>query len=117
VPPVETRVALPAEPLRQALVAVVQNAFDASSPDQHVAIRMEHGPGLRVQVVDHGRGMDAEELACATDPFFTTKPAGAGLGLGLFLVRAFVDQMGGSLRVNSTPGVGTTVELTLPVTT
>lgn len=117
IPPVDSKVALPAEPLRQALVAVLQNAFDASSPDQHVAIRMEHGPGLRVEVVDHGRGMDAAELACATDPFFTTKPPGAGLGLGLFLVRAFVDQMGGSLRVDSTPGAGTTVELTLPATT
>lgn len=115
-PPAGAKVALPAEPLRQALVAVLQNAFDASAPDQHVAIRLQHERGLRVEVVDRGRGMDGAELAHATDPFFTTKPPGAGLGLGLFLVRAFVDQMGGSLRVDSTPGVGTTVTLTLPAT-
>ena len=58
--------------------------------------------------------MSGEEVARAGEPFFTTKPPGAGLGLGLFLVRAFADQMGGTLRVRSALGQGTTVVLELP---
>jgi two-component system, sensor histidine kinase RegB len=105
---------VPAEPLRQALVALLRNAFDASSPDQRVTMRVEHVNGLRVEVIDLGRGMDDAEVARAGEPFFSTKPAGAGLGLGLFLVRAFADQMGGTLRLSSRPGAGTCAVLDLP---
>jgi two-component system, sensor histidine kinase RegB len=114
VPPSTQVVDVPAEPLRQALIALLRNAFDASGPDQRVTMRLEPGNGLRVEVIDHGRGMDEAEAARAGEPFFTTKPAGAGLGLGLFLVRAFVDQMGGTLRLHSEPGAGTSVILELP---
>jgi two-component system sensor histidine kinase RegB len=105
---------VPAEPLRQALVALLRNAFDASLPDQRVTMRVEQGTGFRVEVIDRGRGMDDTEIARAGEPFFTTKPTGAGLGLGLFLVRAFADQMGGSLSLRSTPGAGTSAILELP---
>jgi two-component system sensor histidine kinase RegB len=105
---------VPAEPLRQALVALLRNAFDASLPDQRVTMRVEQGNGFRVEVIDRGRGMDDTEIARAGEPFFTTKPTGAGLGLGLFLVRAFADQMGGSLSLRSTPGAGTSAILELP---
>jgi two-component system sensor histidine kinase RegB len=59
--------------------------------------------------------MAAEEAARAGEPFFTTKPPGAGLGLGLFLARAFADQMGGSLRWQTAEGKGTSVILDVPV--
>ena len=107
-------IAAPAEPLRQAVIALVQNAFDASAPDQHVSLRVEQGDGVRLEVVDHGRGMTGDDVTRAGEPFFTTKAPGAGLGLGLFLVRAFAGQMGGTLRVQSTLGQGTTVVLELP---
>ena len=106
--------AVPAEPLRQVLVALLRNAFDASSADQRVALRVAAENGVRVEVIDRGRGMNDEEASRAGEPFFTTKPAGAGLGLGLFLVRAFADQMGGTLRLTSTPGQGTSAILHLP---
>ncbi len=106
--------AVPAEPLRQVLVALLRNAFDASSADQRVALRVAAENGVRVEVIDRGRGMNEEEASRAGEPFFTTKPAGAGLGLGLFLVRAFADQMGGTLRLTSTPGQGTSAILHLP---
>lgn len=105
---------VPAEPLRQALIALLRNAFDASTSEQRVTLRIEPGECVRVEVVDRGRGMDGVEVSRAGEPFFTTKPAGSGLGLGLFLVRAFVDQMGGTLRLHSTPGEGTSVVLQLP---
>jgi len=114
VPPSTLVVDVPVEPLRQALIALLRNAFDASRPDQRVTMRLEQANGLRVEVIDHGRGMDDAEAARAGEPFFSTKPPGAGLGLGLFLVRAFVDQMGGTLRLRSAPGAGTSVVLELP---
>ena len=105
---------VPAEPLRQAVIALLRNAFDASNPDQRVMMRIEGTNGLRLEVIDHGRGMNDAERARAGEPFFTTKPAGAGLGLGLFLVRAFADQMGGSFSLRSLPGTGTSAILELP---
>jgi two-component system sensor histidine kinase RegB len=108
---------VPAEPLRQALIALLRNAFDASQPDQRVTMRLEQRNGLRVEVIDRGRGMNEIDVARAGEPFFSTKSAGAGLGLGLFLVRAFADQMGGTMQLHSTPGVGTSVVLELPART
>jgi CheY-like chemotaxis protein len=58
--------------------------------------------------------MDAKTLARAHEPFFTTKPAGVGTGLGLPMARGFAEQSGGALQVESTPGIGTTVTLWLP---
>ena len=108
---------LPAEPLRQTIVALVRNAFDASATDQRVSLAIARvGQGLQVDVVDRGRGMSAQEVAHAGEPFFTTKAPGAGLGLGLFLARAFASQVGGSLQWRSSAGTGTTVTLSLPVT-
>ena len=107
-------IAAPAEPLRQAVVALVQNAFDASSPDQPVLLKVEQAGGVRLEVVDHGHGMPPDTVARAGEPFFTTKPYGSGLGLGLFLARAFADQMGGTLTVQSNVGHGTSVVLELP---
>jgi two-component system sensor histidine kinase RegB len=116
--PHETEVLdVPAEPLRQALIALLRNAFDASRPDQRVTMRLEQRNGLRVEVIDHGRGMNELEVTRAGEPFFSTKAAGGGLGMGLFLVRAFADQMGGTMRLQSTPGAGTSVVLELPART
>ena len=74
----------------------------------------EQPGGVRLEVVDHGHGMAPDTAARAGEPFFTTKPYGAGLGLGLFLARAFADQMGGTLTVQSVVGHGTSVVLELP---
>ena len=64
---------------------------------------------------DTGEGMDEVTLKRATEPFFTTKGAGRGTGLGLSMVDGLVAQSGGAMRINSHQGAGTTVELWLPV--
>lgn len=71
------------------------------------------GEWIRIDVVDTGIGMDAETLANAMEPFFTTKPRGRGTGLGLALAREFAERSGGMLRIESTPGVGTRASLLL----
>ena len=53
--------------------------------------------------------MDRETAARAREPFFTTKPVGQGLGLGLYLAETLAERLDGGLEIDSTPGVGTTV--------
>ncbi|WP_270936547.1 hybrid sensor histidine kinase/response regulator, partial [Falsiroseomonas oryzae] len=72
------------------------------------------GEYVRLAVRDTGAGMDPATLARATEPFFTTKPAGLGTGLGLAMARGFAEQSGGGLAIESAPGRGTTVTLWLP---
>jgi len=69
-----------------------------------------------IEITDTGTGMDEATLAQALDPFFTTKEAGIGSGLGLPMVQGFAAQSGGAVRLSSAPGAGTTVELWLPET-
>ena len=69
---------------------------------------------MAVSVSDTGIGMTDDVLARVFEPFFTTKEVGRGTGLGLAMVRDFMRQSGGHVRLASAPGVGTTVELLLP---
>jgi PAS domain S-box-containing protein len=73
------------------------------------------GRYIRIAIADTGVGMDAETVRRAVEPFFSTKGVGKGTGLGLSMVYGFAAQLGGALRLSSTPGVGTTAELWLPV--
>ncbi len=68
-----------------------------------------------IRVSDTGQGMEPTVLERAFDPYFTTKPSGAGSGLGLSMVYGFVKQSGGQTVITSRPGAGCTVSLYLPV--
>ncbi|MBL0407371.1 PAS domain-containing protein [Microvirga aerilata] len=74
------------------------------------------GSYIRLSVADTGTGMDAETLKRAVEPFFSTKGIGRGTGLGLSMVHGLAAQLGGTLTINSKPGLGTNVELWLPAT-
>lgn len=106
---------VPVQATARALQMLIRNALDASPPPAPVTVVVDVAPGVvKLVVRDTGAGMTAEARQRAGEPFFTTKPAGAGLGLGVFLVRTFAEQRGGQLDLASLPGVGTTATLTLP---
>lgn len=85
--------------------------------DEHfspAADRVNSKEYVSVSVSDTGTGMSREVANKAFEPFFTTKPPGMGTGLGLSQVYGFVKQSDGDVRIDSTPGVGTTVTIYLP---
>jgi len=101
--------------LIQVFVNLVSNACDASAPGTPVtvgAIATTHG--VKVSVQDRGTGMDESTRERMFEPFYTTKPPGQGTGIGLPLAAAIVSEHGGTLRVDTRPGAGTTVEVELP---
>ena len=75
---------------------------------------MQPGQYVAICVSDTGSGMTADVLAHAFDPFYTTKPAGQGTGLGLSMVYGFAKQSAGQVRIYSEVGEGTSVHLYLP---
>ena len=75
---------------------------------------LKPGAYVCIGIEDTGCGMDEATRWRATEPFFTTKSRQRGTGLGLSMVDGFVAQSGGAMRINSRPGVGTSIELWLP---
>lgn len=101
-----------------ALLNLAVNARDAMNGHGSLTIRtMDDGENraLAVQVIDTGCGMSPEVLERVFDPFYTTKPAGQGTGLGMSQVFAFCRQSGGEVQISSTEGEGTSVAMLLPV--
>jgi len=106
--------------LEQVLVNLVANARDAM-PGGGVCTVEVSGPTpptagamVRLSVADTGVGMDAETAARVWEPFFTTKPRGRGTGLGLSTVHGIITHTGGSVAIDSTPGAGARVLISLP---
>lgn len=107
---------VPQEAVAQAIRNLVHNGLDASQSDDHVKLEPFLAPShLTISVKDRGSGMTSEILDRVSDPFFTTKPPGRGIGLGLFLTRNVVSQLGGTLNIDSVLDSGTTASVTLPL--
>ncbi len=107
--------ALPLDPrlLAQAVETIVTNAIEAMPQGGSLAVRLEdRGQGVGVSFTDSGPGIPAELLARVSEPFFTTKTR--GLGLGLSIARRIVERFGGRLEITSLRGQGTTVRMELP---
>jgi signal transduction histidine kinase len=106
--------------LESAVLNIAVNARDAMPEGGQLDIRTapvsdpERGAMIALSVSDSGTGMDEDTLGRAFEPFFTTKMTGKGTGLGLSQVYGFASQSGGDVRIDSTPGRGTTITLLLP---
>jgi two-component system sensor histidine kinase RegB len=104
---------VPRAGLVQVLLSLIKNAFDATEGSKPVRLVVESDHAMLTFVVrDEGSGMSAETLRRAGEPFYTTKDAGRGFGLGLFLARMFAERCGGSLSLRSDRG--TTATLSIP---
>jgi two-component system, NtrC family, sensor kinase len=102
--------------LNQVWTNLIQNAVHAMSGRGRLRLRLKVvGERQCVSIEDSGGGIPEAVLARIFEPFFTTKPAGEGTGLGLAISRQIVVKHGGTLDVESEPGVGTTVRVALPV--
>lgn len=111
---------LDAGQLEMALLNLVRNASDAMPNGGPLVIetRTTTGPDnketVELIVRDQGAGMSQDVRHRAVEPFFTTKPKGAGTGLGLSMVNGFVAQSGGRMFITSEPGRGTAITLSFP---
>lgn len=108
---------LPRRSVAQAFRAALKNGVEASPAEARVVARAERrGDGrLALVITDRGPGMPDEIRARVGEPFFTTKGPGAGMGLGLFLARAVVELLDGTLTIDSRKGEGTRLTFELPL--
>jgi PAS domain S-box-containing protein len=118
-----------ANQLESALLNLAVNARDAMHGEGSITIsgreqilaeeddNLLAGRYVVLAVTDTGEGMDEATLQRATEPFFTTKGVGKGTGLGLSMVLGLAEQLGGTLKLISAPGKGTTAEIWLPAAT
>ncbi|MFC5730639.1 MULTISPECIES: sensor histidine kinase [Nocardioides] len=105
--------------LNQVFLNVVVNAADAieekGEPGTITVITRQDGTDALIAVTDTGAGVPERLQRQIFEPFFTTKQVGRGTGQGLALVRAVVDRHGGRVSVHSTPGLGTTFTIRIPI--
>ena len=101
-----------------ALAGIVENAIEAVEGEGEIVIELEraHVRGsehVALRVSDDGRGVPAELRERVLEPFFTTRPNGAGLGLAI--AQSIVADHGGRIRIDENPGGGTIVTLEIPL--
>lgn len=106
---------MPPRLVSQAIRRLLGNALKASPAGTPVLLRIDRqGQNLRIAVIDHGVGMTPEVLARAQEPFFSTRPEGVGMGLGLWFAQSVAEHLGGALHLTSSPGVGTEAIFLVP---
>ena len=104
--------------MESALLNVLRNALEATVESTPVILRAHWDAKLSVvviEVADRGRGIPDTVLSRIFDPFFSTKPDGSGMGLGLSLARQIDESQRGRIEVESKVGVGTTARIAMPV--
>lgn len=109
-----------AEQIETALINLLLNAREATPPNSVITVELSKadlptgGSGCRIAVIDHGDGMTDDVARQAVAPFFTTRAAGKGMGLGLTIARMVAEAHGGTLEIDTAYGRGTTVSFYLP---
>ncbi len=103
--------------IRQIILNLVLNAIQAVDGPGWLKISTASDDSeVTVEVADSGRGIEPHELQQIFEPFYSSRPDGRGTGLGLFISKVIVDQLGGSIDVTSTPGEGTRFIVRFPTT-
>jgi signal transduction histidine kinase len=104
--------------LRLVFLNLISNASDALPAGGPLTVRSRAGamagPAVVVEFADTGIGVQPSDLPKLWEPFFTTKPEGKGIGLGLAICRRSVEQHHGTIEIETKPGQGATVRITLP---
>jgi two-component system NtrC family sensor kinase len=101
--------------LEQALLNLVSNAVDAMPEGGRLSLAARpDGDGVALVVGDSGAGIPPDDLSRVFEPLYTTKPPGKGTGLGLPILREIVEAHGGTVRLESRAGEGTTAVVRLP---
>ncbi len=104
--------------MMECFINIIKNAVmarDVNKPSHYVIIDCERMDGkIKIMVRDNGIGMEEEVLKEAMTPFFSTRPAGEGTGLGLFISNWIVEEHGGKIEIRSKKGEGTEVVIWLP---
>jgi signal transduction histidine kinase/HD-like signal output (HDOD) protein len=104
--------------LDEAAGAIIANAIEATTPENAIlhinSLSLVSDDTIVVSIGDNGRGMSPEVLKHACDPFFSHRPAGRGRGLGLSRAARLIENNGGRLKIESRPGAGAKVSLTMP---
>jgi two-component system, NtrC family, sensor kinase len=104
------------EPLRQVFANILINAGDAISDRGTITISTAFKEGMvAVTIADTGKGIAPENLKRIFNPFFTTRGGGRGTGLGLSIAASIVKYLGGTIKVNSIPGTGSSFTVLLPI--
>lgn len=104
-----------ANQLQQVLVNVLLNAVQASPPDSRILVRANGDDNVAdIEVIDEGRGIAQESLDKVFNPFYTTKPEGAGTGLGLSVSYGIVRKHQGQISIENRPEGGVSVHIRLP---
>ncbi|MCG6908320.1 MAG: two-component sensor histidine kinase, partial [Desulfobacteraceae bacterium] len=103
--------------LQQILLNLINNAFAALSDGGQlkVAARLAGSDALAIDVIDNGSGIAPEDLDRIFEPFFSTRTSSGGTGLGLSITYGLVQELGGTLKVQSQVGEGSTFTITLPL--
>jgi PAS domain S-box-containing protein len=107
--------------LREVFLNLMTNASDAMPHGGTLTLRAFSGvlgtrPAVVVEFADNGTGVQSGDLPKLWEPFFTTKPEGKGTGLGLAICRRTVEEHDGTIEIETGPGKGATVRITLPAT-
>ncbi|MBU0730246.1 MAG: ATP-binding protein [Proteobacteria bacterium] len=104
----------PQRTLIRTIKGLLKNALDAAEDNSSIILTSRRDAVyLYFEVEDQGVGMDQEIIAKATEPFFTTKETGKGMGLGLFLTKLVAERLGGSVEIYSQKNKGTKAVLKL----
>ncbi len=112
--PGEPRVKADREELRRAFINIFRNSVQAAQSDVSISVSTRtEGSILVISITDNGPGMTREILGRLFEPNFSTKTD--GMGIGLTIVRKTIEDLNGSVGVESTPGEGTTVRIRLPL--